>query len=107
MARKKNSEVSEGSSIVVAHSMKQELVPNLGLIASRLGLSSRSEILTMIASNVEASVAAMRPLADARNRRRAAEETLKAQHKEHMRKLRDMNSSELAKLIALAEPDKE
>lgn len=107
MVRKKNSEVGSAGSIVVAHSIKRELAPNLGVVAERLGLSSKSEILTMIASDIEASVAAMRPLADAQNTRREAEETRKVQRKDNLKQLKGMSADDLAKLVAQAEPTQE
>lgn len=87
MPSRKNTAIEAGS-IVVSFSMPRALRPNLAVLSKRLNLRSTSEILALVANDVEASVVALQPLAAklVEYRQHAAEEKVK--HRIAMAKFR-------------------
>jgi len=91
MPSKKNSDIGDGA-IVASYSIQRSLKPNLPVIAQRLGLPSLSAMLSMLASDVDAAVDALAPLA-------AASLEAERRRKEVLASMGKMSAEQLANLF--------
>ncbi|MCY1205732.1 hypothetical protein D9M72_172870 [compost metagenome] len=105
MARKSNSEITSGA-IVVSYSLQRELKPNLAVVAEALKLRSVSELISLIALEPDATIAALAPLAEKMNAHRAQIAAVKAKQKETIAKLKDLSPSDLEAALAHIQAEK-